>query len=95
MNLHELTYKIRGCLFEVHKELGAGLLESVYEATLLYELKREDLFYQSQVVLPVFYKDAKLEQGFRMDVVVENQVVIEIKSVELLHDLHKSNCLRT
>lgn len=94
MNLHELTYKIRGCLFEVHKEFGAGLLESVYGAALLYELKK-GLFYQSQVVLPVFYKDAKLEQGFRMDVVVENQVVIEIKSVELLHDLHKSNCLRT
>lgn len=93
MNVQQLSCKIRGCLYEVHKVLGAGLLKSVYEGTLLYELKNQGLSAQAQMVLPVFYKDTKMDQGFRMDVEEENQVVIEIKSVELLHDLHKKQLL--
>jgi GxxExxY protein len=69
--------------------LGPGLLESVYEAALLYELKLSGLFAASQIVLPVFYKNIQLDLGFRIDVLVEDTVIIEIKSVECLHDVHK------
>lgn len=91
--MEELTYKIRGCIFEVFKELGPGLLESVYEAALIYELKQSGLSVQSQVPIPVSYKSIKFELGFRMDVLVENEVIIEIKSIECIHDVHKKQLL--
>lgn len=93
MNIKELTYKIRGCIFEVFKEMGPGLLESVYEAALIYELKTQNLNVQSQIPIPVIYKSAQLELGFRLDLLVENQVIIEVKSVEMLHDIHKKQLL--
>jgi GxxExxY protein len=91
--MEELTYKIRGCIFEVFKELGQGLLESVYEAALIFELTRNGLSVQSQVPIPVVYKSIKFELGFRLDILVENRVVVEIKSVETLHDVHKKQLL--
>lgn len=93
MNLDELTYKIRGCIFEVFKELGPGLLESVYEAALLFELQHQGIAVQAQVPVPVLYKDVQLELGFRLDLLVQGQVIIEIKSVESLHDVHKKQVL--
>ena len=90
--MEELTYKIRGCIFEVFKELGPGLLESVYEAALLYELTQMGLSAQYQIPIPVFYKKIRFEPGFRMDVLVENEVVID-KSVETLHDVYKKQLL--
>jgi len=91
--MEELTYKIRGCIFEVFKELGPGLLESVYEAALVHELKQCGLYVQSQIPIPVVYKDIKFEFGFRMDILVENEIVVEIKSIECLHDVHKKQLL--
>jgi GxxExxY protein len=67
MNLDELTYKVRGGIFEVFKELGPGLLESVYEAALIFELRSLDLLVSSQVPVPVMYKSVQLELGFRLD----------------------------
>ncbi len=93
MELNDLTFKIRGAIFTVFNELGPGLLEHVYEATLAFELKRSGLNVKTQVALPVIYKEVKLEIGYRMDILVENQVIVEIKSVELLHDLHKKQLL--
>ena len=93
MELNDLTYKIRGAIFTVHKELGPGLLESVYEAALAYELNEIGLEVKTQVGLPVEYKSVILELGFRIDILVNNQVVIEIKSVENLHDVHKKQLL--
>ena len=93
MELNDLTYKIRGAIFTVHTELGPGLLESVYEAAVSYELIQLGLVVKSQVGLPVNYKDQKLELGFRIDVLVEDSVIIEIKSVEVLHDVHKKQLL--
>ena len=87
--LNDLTYLIRGAIFEVHKALGPGLLESVYEAALLHELNLHGLQVSVQQGVPDFYKDVKLELGFRMDLLVEDQVVVEIKSIEILHDVHK------
>ena len=93
MNLDDLTYQIRGCIFEVFKELGPGLLESVYEAALLFELLGKGLSVQAQVPVPVLYKSVQLELGFRLDILVENQIIVEIKSVDALHDVHKKQLL--
>jgi GxxExxY protein len=93
MELNVITYKIRGAIFTVFNELGPGLLESVYEAALAYELKLYGLNVQTQVPLPVVYKDVKLELGFRIDLLVENKIIVEIKSVEQLHDVHKKQLL--
>ena len=82
MEENDITYKIRGCIFLVYKNLGPGLLESVYEAALLHELKKHNLEVKSQVVLPVLYDGINLEIGFRLDIVVEDKVIIEIKFVE-------------
>ncbi len=93
MIAEELTFKIRGAIFTVFKELGPGLLESVYEVALIHELKSIGLEVRSQVGVPVIYKDKELELGFRMDILVEDQVIIEIKSIEMLHDVHKKQLL--
>ncbi|MBS4043946.1 MAG: GxxExxY protein [Chitinophagaceae bacterium] len=93
MELDDLTYKIRGAFFEVHKELGPGLLESVYEMALMREFELQGLKAKSQVVLPVSYKDAFLELGFRLDIIVEHKVIIEIKSVKAIEDVHKKQLL--
>src|SRR5690606_38581380 len=93
MEINELTYMIRGAIFTVHKELGPGLLESVYEAALSYELYEMGLDVKTQISLPVMYKTIKLELGFRLDIIVNNQVIVEIKSVEILHEVHKKQLL--
>ena len=93
MDLDDLTNKIRGGIFEVFKELGPGLPESVYEAALLFELRNLSLLATSQIPVPVIYKSVQLELRFRLDLLVENEVIIEVKSVESLHDLHKKKLL--
>ncbi len=93
MDLNDLTYKIRGAIFNVHNELGPGLLESAYESALAYELVSMELRVRTQVGLPVIYKGISLEVGYRIDLIVEEQIIIEIKSVELLHDVHKKQLL--
>jgi GxxExxY protein len=93
MEHNELTYRIRGAIFEVHNQLGPGLFESVYQAALMVELMEQGLEVRQEVGLPVFYKGLKLEMGFRLDILVENKVIIEIKSVEFLHDVHKKQLL--
>ena len=93
MELNELTYKIRGTIYTVHKTLGPGLLESVYEAAMVYELKELGLTVQSQVGIPVNYNGVMLEIGFRADIIIEHTVILEIKSIETLHDVHKKQLL--
>ena len=89
----EITYKIRGSIYEVFKQLGPGLLESVYEACLFHELNSMGLTVQCQVPLPVKYKSINLDIGFRLDLLVEESVIIEIKSVEILSNVHKKQLL--
>jgi GxxExxY protein len=93
MEINDISYKIRGAIFTVFNELGPGLLENVYEATLAFELKKIGLNVQSQVALPVIYQEVKLELGYRIDLLIENQIIVEIKSVEFLHDVHKKQLL--
>lgn len=90
---NEISYKIRGAIFKVYNTLGPGLLESVYEAALKYELLKEGLKIQNQVPLPVKYEDVILEIGFRLDLLVNDKVIIEIKSVEKLMDVHHKQLL--
>lgn len=93
MELNDLTYKIRGAIYTVHKELGPGLLETVYEAALAYELVEMGLHVRTQVGLPVEYKSVILDLGFRIDILVNDLVILELKSVEMLHDVHKKQLL--
>ena len=91
--LDELTFKVRAAIFEVFKELGPGLLESVYESALLFELNSKNMNVQSQLPVPVLYKSVHLGLGFRLDLLVENRIIIEVKSVDCLHDIHKKQLL--
>ena len=88
MEENELSYKIRGCIFTVYNKLGPGLLESAYEAALVYELRKENLELKNQLALPMIYEEIKMEIGYRLDILVENKVIIELKSVENLLDVH-------
>lgn len=93
MQLNELTQIILNCSYRVHTNLGPGLLESAYEECLFYELKLLGINVQKQKPLPLIYKDVRLDTGYRVDLLVENKVVVEIKSVECLHDVHMAQVL--
>lgn len=88
MEENDISYLVRGAIFKVYNELGPGLLESVYEAALCFELKESGLSIENQVPIPVIYRENKLELGFRIDILVNKKVVIEIKSVENLAEVH-------
>lgn len=88
-----LTEKIIGCAIAVHRALGPGLLESAYEECLCYELSEQGLAYVRQVALPVMYKEVRLDCGYRMDIVVENRVVVELKTVDVLLPIHEAQLL--
>ena len=81
------------CALKVHKSLGPGLLESAYEECLFYELKKQNLNVEKQKPLPLVYENVKLEIGYRVDLLVENKVIIEIKSVDALNDIHLAQIL--
>ena len=93
MTENQITEKIIGCAIKVHKELGPGLLESAYKECLYYELQKAGLKVEKEKPLPLIYYDVKLEIGYRIDLLVEDQVVIEIKSVEGLSDVHTAQVL--
>ena len=82
MTDNELTYEIRGAIFDVYNELGPGLLESVYEEALVYELKQKGLDVARQVEVPIIYKGNELKTPLRLDLLVNDQVIVELKSVE-------------
>ncbi len=88
MTENEISYKIRGAIFKVYNALGPGLLESAYEAVLAYELNKQGLEVKTQVPLPLIYEEVKLDVGYRIDILVENKVIIEIKSVEAISEVH-------
>ncbi len=91
---HEnLTESIIGAAIEVHKELGPGLMESAYEECLCHELSVRNLPFQRQVSLPVSYKKIKLDCGYRMDIVVGNTVVLELKSIETILPIHEAQLI--
>lgn len=88
MNENEISYEIRKAIYEVYDELGPGLLESSYEFALKHELESLGLKVRSQVELPLKYKDLFIQNAYKLDLVVENKVIIELKSVEAIHRVH-------
>jgi GxxExxY protein len=93
MEENDISFKIRGCIFKVYNELGPGLLESVYEAALVYELHEINLLAEVQVAIPVIYNTIRLDLGFRADIIVQEKVLIEIKSVENIAEVHHKQVL--
>ena len=90
MDSHQLTHEIIGAAIEVHRLLGPGLLESAYEECLCHELTLRNLGVQRQVPVPVVYKEVKLECGYRLDLVVEKRVILELKSIEAFSPVHEA-----
>jgi GxxExxY protein len=90
---NSLTTIVIGKAIEVHRALGPGLLESPYQECLFYELQQADLFVEREKSLPIVYKEIRLEQGYRLDLLVEGELVIELKTVELITDVHTAQIL--
>lgn len=93
MHENEIASRVIGCAIEIHKALGPGLLESAYQECLYYKLEKEGLQLQKEKPMPLIYEAVHLECGYRIDILVENKVVIEIKSVEALNDIHLAQTL--
>ena len=93
MTENEISKQIVDAAFKIHIRLGPGLLESVYEAVLAYELRKRGLRVERQKVIPVVYEEVRLDEGFRADLVVEDKVIIELKSVEAIARVHKKQVL--
>ena len=91
--INDLTYEVRGCLFRVHSKLGPGLLESVYEEALSFELTKYKIPFKTQVMYPVYYDEVKLSKEFRLDILIDNQLILELKSVETLSPVHAKQML--
>jgi GxxExxY protein len=93
MDINELSSKVIGAAIEVHKALGPGLLESVYEECLCHELNLRGFSFERQKLLPVEYKGKQLDCGYRLDVVVEKAIIVELKSCERIEPIHKAQLL--
>jgi GxxExxY protein len=93
MIVNDLTDKIIGCAIEVHRTLGPGLLESAYQQCLFYELREQGIWVEKEISLPITYKEIKIDHGYRIDLLVENKIVIELKTVEKFTDVHSAQIL--
>lgn len=91
--INDISYEVVGCAIEVHKHLGPGLMESVYQTCLLDELKSKHIKVQSQLRVPVNYKGRTLDGGLRLDLLVENLIIVELKAVEVMIPLYKAQLL--
>ncbi|KFF00830.1 GxxExxY protein [Chryseobacterium formosense] len=88
MNENEISYIVRKCIFNVYNNLGPGLLENIYQKILIYELQENGLEIKSELSLPVIYDNKKFDLNFRIDILVEDKVILELKSVKNLEDIH-------
>jgi GxxExxY protein len=94
MDINQLSYQIIKAAISVHKELGPGLLESVYQACMIIEMKTMNLGIESEVAVPVIYRGVKVQnEGFRLDLLVEGTIIVELKSVAKVQDVHKKQLL--
>ena len=94
MELNQISSKIIKAAIQIHNELGPGLLESVYQACMIIELKHLGLYAESEIPCPIFYRDKEIsDHGFRLDVLVEDTVIVELKSVNAIKDVHKKQLL--
>lgn len=93
MRINEITYEIRGAIYDVYKELGPGLLEKIYEEALTYELQQRGLKVERQKRVPVIYKDREIDADLRLDLLVDDEVVVELKSVSEMKDVYYKQTL--
>lgn len=93
MKANEATAQIIASAIDVHRALGPGLLESAYEACLVYELTQRGLYFQRQSALPVVYKDVLIDCGYRLDLLVERQIVVELKAIDRIAPIHEAQML--
>lgn len=93
MTENEISKIVFECALKVHKTLGPGLLESAYEECMFYELKKSNLKVEKQKALPLVYEEVKLDVGYRIDIIIEDKFIVEIKSVEALNDVHLAQLL--
>ena len=93
MSINKLSYEIIGIAINLHKSIGPGLLESAYENALAYDLRQKGFQVSQQVPMPFLYKEVKMDVGYRLDLVVENKIIMEVKSVENLAPVHYSQLL--
>ena len=93
MHINDITHEILDSAYKVHTELGPGLLESTYQACLKYELELKGFKVESEKALPLVYKEIKLDCGYRLDLLVEDKVIVELKSVESFTDVHLAQIL--
>ncbi|MBX2899995.1 MAG: GxxExxY protein [Cyclobacteriaceae bacterium] len=93
MDENQISSKIIGCAIDVHRALGPGLLESAYRECLYYDLIQSGLLVQKERAMPIIYKEVKLNHGYRMDLLVEDKIVVEIKTVEFFTDVHTAQVL--
>ncbi len=91
--LNELSRHVVDAVFQVHKALGPGLLESVYETCLCHELKKRNISFQSQVVLPVVYDGMEIETGLRIDLWIDKKLIVELKAVKVLNEVHQAQLM--
>ena len=88
MSENEISYNVIGCAIKIHKNLGPGLLESAYEACLYHQLSKAGLYVERQRPVPLIFEDIKLDCGYRADLVVEKKIIVEVKAVEALNEIH-------
>jgi GxxExxY protein len=93
MDINVVTRKVLNCAFEVHTALGPGLLESAYKECLYYELTIKGIYVEKEKPMPLVFKEVKLDCGYRIDLFVENQLVVELKAVDAIHDVHIAQAL--
>ncbi|MDR8392335.1 GxxExxY protein [Aliifodinibius sp. S!AR15-10] len=93
MELNQLSYDVIGCAIRVHKELGPGLLESAYHECLYYLLEEEGIYTEKEKAMPVIFEGVELDCGYRIDLLIENKLVVELKTVEKIHDVHLAQVL--
>lgn len=93
MSKNQITEIIIGCAIKIHRKLGPGLLESAYQACLFYELKKAGLKVEKEKPMPIIYEEVKLDHGYRIDLLVEDKVVVELKTIEKFHDVHTAQVL--
>ena len=91
--VNEISYKIIGCAIEVHRHVGPGLLESIYHNCMMDELVRNDLAFQAHVAVPINYKGRELAEPFRLDLLVEDLIVVELKAVQAMHPVYLAQLL--
>jgi len=93
MNENQLSKIVLDCAFKIHKKLGPGLLESAYAQILFYELSKQGLNVEKEKPLPIIYEGIKLDQGYRLDLLINDKLVVELKAVEKLHEVHHAQVL--